>query len=170
MLFIDFVSEFQVLTSQSGLFHILTEVSDALYSIVAIVLDINFQGFFFSAFCRVGHIALRRFFYSIDISTLSPAYPDFLEVVTSLMVVQGVDGKDLLSLYISDTEEGSYLILSVLELAVVEQDLDVRVIDDSFLDYRGVNHITEFLGHHACNAVELSDRLIQVLDILSHGG
>ena len=85
------------------------------------------------------------------------------------MVIQTVDGKDLLSLYISDTEDGSYLVISVLELGLVEKDLDVGVIDDGFLDNRRVYHITEFLCYHACNAMELSDSLIQVLDILCHG-
>ena len=83
------------------------------------------------------------------------------------MVIQTVDGKDLLSLYISDTEDGGYLIISVLELALVKQYLDVRVVDDGFLDNGRVNHITEFLRHHACNAVELSHGLIKVLDVLS---
>ena len=124
-MFIDFIGELQVLSCQSSLFHILTEVSDALYGIIAIVFDVDFQGFFFSTLCRIGHITFWRFFDSIDIGTLSPAYPDFLEVVASIMVVQGVDGKDLLSLYISDTENSSYLIISVLELGLVKQDLDV---------------------------------------------
>ena len=84
------------------------------------------------------------------------------------MVIQRVNRKNLLSLYVGDTENGSYLIIPVLELALVEEYLDVRVIDDGLFYYWRINHITEFLRHHACNAVELSHRLIQILDILCH--
>ena len=75
------------------------------------------------------------------------------------MVIQRVYRKDLLSLYVGNTKDSGNLIISVLELALVEQNLDVRVVDDGFLDNRRVYHVIQFLGHHACDAMELSHRL-----------
>ena len=86
------------------------------------------------------------------------------------MVIQRIDSKNLLSLYVGDTEDGGNLIISVLEFCLVEQNLDIAIVDDGlFYDWR-VYHITEFLSHHACNAVELSHGFIQVFDILCHRG
>ena len=119
-MFVDFIGELQVLSRQSGFLHILAEMTDALNSIIAIVLDIDLQGFLFGTFCGIGHIALRRFLHTIDIRTLSSAYPDFLEVVSPIMVIQAVNRKDLLTLYIGDTEDGGYLVIPILELTLVQ--------------------------------------------------
>ena len=84
------------------------------------------------------------------------------------MVIQTVDGKNLLTLYICNTENSSNLIISILELALIQKNLDVGVIDDSLLDNRRVYHVTQFLSHHTCNTVELSHGLIEVFDIFCH--
>ena len=50
------------------------------------------------------------------------------------MVIERVYRKDLLSLYVGDAKDSGNLIISVLELRLIQQNLDVGVIDDSLFD------------------------------------
>jgi len=97
---------------------------------VSVVAFINFQGFFLGAFRGVGPVAFGRFLNAIYIGVLAAAYPHLLEVVPSIVVVQGVDGEDLLLLHLCQSEDGTNGIVSVLELALVEEDFHVRVVYD----------------------------------------
>ena len=101
---------------------------------------------------------------------LSPANPHLLEVAASFPVVQGIDGKNLLPLDGSQSQDGGNLLVPVLELRLVEQYLHIGVVDDSLLDDGRINHVIQFLRNHSGNAVELADGLIKVLDVLRHGG
>lgn len=129
---------------------------------------IDFQGFFLSALGGVGPVALGRFLHAIDIGVLATADPHFLKVAAAVVVVEGVDGEDLLLLHLCQSENGTDGIVTILELALVEEDFYVRVVDDGFLDNGAVDDIVELLGHHAGDAVELSHRLVEVLDVLKY--
>ena len=50
------------------------------------------------------------------------------------MVIERIDSKNLLALYVGDTEDSGYLILPILELRLVKQYLDIGVVDDSLFD------------------------------------
>ena len=50
------------------------------------------------------------------------------------MVIERIDSKNLLSLYVGDSEDGSNLIIPILELRLGKQYLDIGVVDDSLFD------------------------------------
>ena len=103
---------------------------------VAIVPLVDFQCLFLGALGCVGPIALGRFLHTIDIGVLAAADPHFLKVAATVMVVEGVDGEDLLLLYLRQAEDGTDVIVPVLELALVEENFHITVVDDGFLDNR----------------------------------
>src|SRR5574344_1151817 len=74
---------------------------------------IGFKRFFLDTFSRVSPIAFRRFFNTIYIGILSSAYPHFFEIVASFMIVETVDGEDLLPLYGSKTQNRGYLVVAI---------------------------------------------------------
>lgn len=127
---------------------------------VAVLALIDLQCFFLGTLGGVGPVALGRLFNTIDIALLTSADPYFLEVVSAFVVVQGVNSEDLLLLHGRQSENGTDLSISVLELALVEQNFNVGVVDDGFFHYRGINHIIQLLRDDTGNAVELSDGLI----------
>ena len=135
---------------------------------VTVVPLIDFQSFFLGSFRSVGPVAFGRFLYAIDIGVLAAAYPNLLEVIPALVVVQGIHGEYLLFLNLCQSEDGTDGIVSVLELRLVEEDFYVRVVDNGLLDDGAVDDIVEFLRHHSCYAVELSHRLIEVFDVFRH--
>ena len=97
---------------------------------------IDFQGFLLGAFGGVGPVAFGRFLHAIDVGVLAAADPHFLKVAAAVVVVEGIDGEDLLFLHLRQSEDGTDGIVTVLELALVEEDFYVRVVDDGFLDNR----------------------------------
>lgn len=117
MLLIDFSCEYQILVTP-GLLPVRLDSCDCLLHI-AIVGEVNLQGFLLSPLGGVCPVTFGRFLHTIDIRVLSPAYPNLLEVVAILTVVQGIDGKNLLPLDLGQSQYGSYLIVSVLELGLV---------------------------------------------------
>ena len=84
------------------------------------------------------------------------------------MVVECIDGENLLSLDSRQSEDSRNVIIPVFELRLVEQDFHITVINDSLLDNGRINHIVQFLCHYSGDAVELTHRLIQIFDVLSH--
>ena len=110
MLLIDFSFEYQILVI-TGLLPVRLDSRDCLLHI-AIVGKVNLQGFLLSPLGGVCPITFGRFLHPIDIGVLSPAYPYLLEVVAPLPVVQGVDGKNLLPLYLAAIS--SYLSLNLV--------------------------------------------------------
>ena len=91
MLLIDFSCEYQILVTP-GLLPVRLDSCDCLLHI-AIVGEVNLQGFLLSPLGGVCPVTFGRFLHTIDIRVLSPAYPNLLEVVAILTVVQGIDGK-----------------------------------------------------------------------------
>ena len=132
---------------------------DSLFQ-CTIVSDIGFQGFLLGSFRGVSPVTFGGFLYAIDIRMLSPANPHLLEVAASFPVVQGVDGKNLLPLDGSQSQNGGNLLVPVLELRLDEQYLHIRVVDDSLLDDGRINNVIQFLRNHSSNAVELADGLM----------
>ena len=166
-MFVDHSCKIEILAYLQRL-TVFLNLGDGKLDIAAIMGFIDFEGFLLSSFRRVCPIALRRFFDTIDITGLATADPYFLEVIPALVVVQVVDGEDLLALDGCESEDGRYLVIPVLELTLVEQDLHVGVVDDGLLHNRGVYDIIEFLGNDSGDAVELSHRLVEILDVFSH--
>ena len=156
--------------AHAGSLAVLFDEGDGLQRVAVAVGGIYLQGFLLGTLRGISPIALRRFLHTIDIRHLSPAYPHLFEVGTPLVVVQGIDGEYLSPLNVGQTHHGCYLVVAVFELGLVEQNLHVGVVDDGFLDNRGVNHVVQLLCHHSSNAVELAHRLVEVLDVLCHGG
>ena len=113
-------------------------------------------------------VALGGFLDTIDVALLPAADPHLLEVAAPFMVWECVDGEDLLLLYLSEAKDGSNLTVPVLELALVEQYLDVGVVDDGLLDNGAVYDVVQLLGDDTGNAMELADGLVQVLDVLKY--
>ena len=130
--------------------------------------EINFQSLLFGAFRGVCPVTFRRFFDSKHIRVLTATNPYLLEVVAVVVIIEGIDREDLLTLNGSQTENGCNVFVSVLKLGLVKKYLDVRVIDDSLLDNGRVNHVVKLLSYDSGNTVELADCLIKILDILSH--
>ena len=66
------------------------------------------KGFLLYLLSRIGHVALTRLFYTnynADISTLDK---DFLELTSVLLVLQSVDGKDLLFICLGSRSKPEY--------------------------------------------------------------
>src|SRR5574344_338510 len=71
---------------------------DGTLYISIITCLIYFECFLFDTLSRISPIAFRRFFYTIHIGILSATDPHFFKVVTSFVIVEIVDGEDLLTL------------------------------------------------------------------------
>ena len=83
---------------------------------------INLQCLLFGTFCGVCPVTFRCFLYAVHIRVLSPANPHLLEVASSLMVVQRIDSENLLTLYVSESQNGCNIFIPVLELSLVKQN------------------------------------------------
>ena len=141
---------------------------DGTLDVTTIMLRVNLEGFLFRPFRGVGPVTFRRFFHTIHIRYLSTAYPYLLEVIPALVVVKAVDGEDLLSLNRCQSEDSRDVIVSILEFGLVKQNFHVAVVDDSLLDDGRINHVVQFLCHNSSDAVELTHRLVEILDIFCH--
>ena len=117
MLLIDFPCKYQILVTP-GLLPVRLDSRDCLLHI-AIIGKVNLQGFLLDPLSSVCPVTFGRFLHTINIGVLSPAYPNLLEVIAPLTVVQGIDGKNLLPLDLGQSQYGGYLIVSVLELGLV---------------------------------------------------
>ena len=165
---IDFSGKFQILMPAVP-FAVCLNVRDGFLH-RSVVGQIEFEGFLFRAFGGVGPVAFRCFFHTVHIRVLSPAYPDFLEVAATFPVVQGIDGKYLLPLDGGQSQDGSNVLVAVLELGLVEQYLHIGVVDDGLLHDGRIYHIVQLLGNDTGYAMELSDRFVQIFDVFRHGG
>ena len=125
----------------------------------AVVAQVGFQRLLFRPLGGVGPVTFGGFLHAVHVGVLSTAYPHLLEVAAPLVVVEGVDGKYLLPLHGGQPQYGSYLLVPVLELGLVEQYLHVGVVDDGFLHDGRVYHVVQLLRDHPGDAVELSDGL-----------
>ena len=79
---------------------------------------INLQCLLLGTFSSACPVTFRCFLYAIHIRVLSPANPHLLEVASSLMVVQRIDGENLLTLYVSESKSGRKMLLYVLILGM----------------------------------------------------
>ena len=129
---------------------------------------INLQCLLLGTFCSICPVTFRCFLHTVHIRVLSPANPHLLEVASSLMVVQRIDSENLLTLYVSESQNGCNILIPVLELGLVKQNLHIRVVDDGLLHNRGINHVIKLLSNHTGYSVELPDGLIQILYIFRH--
>ena len=57
---------------------------------------VEHQTFFLNLLCRVGHITLMGFLHADNEADITALDEDFLELATSFLVLQTVDGEDLL--------------------------------------------------------------------------
>lgn len=130
---------------------------------------INLQCLLFGTFSSICPVAFRCFLHTVHIRVLSPANPHLLEVASSLMVVQRIDGENLLTLYVSESRIAAISSYLSLNLVSVKQNLHIRVVDDGLLHNRGINHVIKLLCDHTGYSVELPDGLIQILYIFRHG-
>ena len=98
---------------------------------------IDFQGFLLQSLCRIGPIALWRFLHTEDIPGVTTTDPDFTELGTSLLVLQLIDGKDLLKLYLRESKLLSHVLVAVLELRLVKQDGYIGIGDNGLFQNVG---------------------------------
>ena len=143
----------------SGFLPVNLNVGDSLLH-RTVMTEVNLQCLLLSALRCIGPITLRGFLDTVDIRVLTPAYPDFLEIVSVVVIIERVYSEDLLTLDWCQTEYGCYILVSVLELGLVEKNLDIGVVDDSLLDNRRVNDIVKLLRNNTGNAMKLADCLI----------
>ena len=99
---VDFPGEIEVFRD-SGFLAVYLDTGDCLLH-GAVVGEIDFQGLFFGSLCRIGPVTFRRLLDTEHVRVLAPAYPHLLEVVATLLVVEGVDGEYLLLLYGGQSE------------------------------------------------------------------
>ena len=144
-MFVDLPCEVEIFIypSLSAVFFYLR---DGTLDVATKVACVNFEGFLLRPFRGVSPVTFRRFIHAIYVRHLPTAYPYLLEIVAPLMVVERIDGEDLLSLHRRQSEDGRYVIVSVLELGLVEQDFHITIVDDGLLDDGRVNHIVQLLG------------------------
>src|SRR5699024_3300961 len=81
-----------------------------------------------------------------------------------------VDGEDLRTLLVGQTEQRLYLIELVDIFPLVKQNLAVAVVDDGALDNGRRDYILDLLRDHHSLAEELSDGLEKIADITAHVG
>src|SRR5574344_549334 len=81
---------------------------------------VQFQGILLGSFRGVGHIALMRFLDTIDGSDLASSDEDLTEEAAPFLILQPVDGEDLLAVNLSQAEDGLNLIETLPELALVK--------------------------------------------------
>lgn len=109
----------------------------------AVVSQIEFEGFLLRAFGGISPVAFRCFLHTVHIRVLSPAYPYLLEVAATFPVVQGIDGEYLLPLDGCQSQDGSNVLVAVLELGLVEQYLHIGIVDDGFLHDGRIYHVIQ---------------------------
>ena len=141
---------------------------DGTLDVATIMSCVDFEGLLLRPLRGVSPVTFRRLLHTIHVRHLPTAYPHLLEVVTPFVVVECIDGENLLSLDSRQSEDSRNVIIPVFELRLVEQDFHITVINDSLLDNGRINHIVQFLCHYSGDAVELTHRLIQIFDVLSH--
>lgn len=81
------------------------------------------------------------------------------------MVVESVDGEDLLLLDLCEAEDSRDLVIAVFELALVKQNLDVAIVNDGLLYDGRIDDVIQLLGDNTGDAMELADGLIEVFDV-----
>ena len=126
---IDLSGEIEVLPDFC-LFPVSLNLYDGLLD-VSIVPLIDFQGFLLQSFGSIGPIAFRRFLHTEDIPSVTSANPYFAEVGATFLVLQTVDSKNLLKLYLCQSKLVSHILIVVLELRLIEQDGHIRIGYDS---------------------------------------
>ena len=132
---VDFSCEIEIL-GDTGFLAVNLNMCDCLLH-GAVVTEIDFQRFLLGSLGGVCPVTFRRFLDAVHIRVLTTAYPYLLEIIAVVMVVQGIDGEYLLTLNRGKTENGGNILISVLELRLVEKYLHVRIVDDSLLHNRG---------------------------------
>src|SRR5574344_2045148 len=167
-MFVDKHGEVEV-SSHIHLLAVFLNMGNGLLYVIAKGTLVDFQGFLFYTFCGERPIPLWRHLHRIDIRILATAYPYFFVIGYALFRWQGIHREYLLPLYIGQAENGRYVAIAVFELALVEQYLYIRVVDDGFFHDGRVYHVVQFLRHHTGYAVELADCLIQIFDVPCHG-
>ena len=116
---------------------------------------------------RVGEVFGFRHFRGID-GGLHAAQSDPHLLVRPCGIVALIDGEDLSPFLIRQSQECLYLVELVHVLALVEQYLAVRIVDDTFLDYGRGDDVVHFLRHHDRLSEELTHGLIEVAYVTRH--
>src|SRR5574344_1944598 len=93
---------------------------DGTLYISIIVSLIYFECFLFHTFCRISPIAFRRFFYTVHIGILSATDPYFLEIVAPFVIVEIVNGEDLLTLNGCESKNGGNLVIAILKFGLIK--------------------------------------------------
>ena len=83
---------------------------------------IEHQTFFLNLLRRVGHIALMGFLHTNDKADIATLDEDLLELATSFLVLQTVDGEDLLDICLGQCQRIGNRCELLLELALVKED------------------------------------------------
>ena len=117
---------------------------------------------------RIGHIALARLFHANDKADITTLDKDFLELSATFLVLQTVDGEDLLLVGLCQGQGIGNRRELLLELALVEQDKHTRVADDGILDNLIARDVLNILSDHADGSPVLTGCLVEVLDIFGH--
>ena len=129
---------------------------------------VEFQRLLLGTLGGVGHIAFPWLLHAIDIAGESTADEDFAEEAAAFGILQSVDGENLSALHIGKAKNGFDVVKALLELALVEQDGNIGVVDDGFLDDGAADYVLQLLGDDTDHGPELSGGLVEVLDVLGH--
>ena len=96
--------------------------TDGFLKVTMELVVIEHQTFFLNLLCRVGHIAFMGFLHTNDKADIATFDEDFLELATSFLVLQTVDGEDLLDICLSQCQCVGNRRELLLELALVKEN------------------------------------------------
>ncbi len=156
--------------ANAAAFPIMDKGNDGLLVVTTVMADIDLQGFLLGLLRGIADIALPRLLDTKNIAFRAALDEDFLEGTATLLVVEAVNGENLLAVDVRQGKGGLDVIKLVLELALVEEHEDVGVVDDGLLDNLTAGDVLDLLRHHTDHRPVLTGGLIEVLDIFCHDG
>ena len=109
---------------------------------------IEHQALFLNLLRRVGHITLMGFLHTNDEADIATLDEDFLELTTSFLVLQTVDGEDLLDICLGQCQRIGNGRKLLFELTLVKENKHTGVADDGILDNLIACDVLNILSDH----------------------